>query len=96
MSGRNIVAALDDLFAADLNECDSLGVAGLETNGGSCWNVKTVTMGSNTIKFKLRICFDEVVMRADLDRSSQSPCGREILFEECFKIYIPESGGLLY
>jgi len=62
VSGRNIVAALDDLFAANLNKRDGLGVARLETDGCSCWNVKTVTMRSNTIKFKLRVCFNEMIM----------------------------------
>lgn len=69
MSGRNIVAALDDLLAANLNKRNSLGVARLETDGRSSWNVKTVTMRLNTIKFKLWVCFNEMIMRANLDRN---------------------------
>lgn len=69
MSGRNIVAALDDLLAANLNKRNSLGVARLETDRRSSWNVKTVTMRLNTIKFKLWVCFNEMIMRANLDRN---------------------------
>lgn len=62
MSSRNIVAAFDDLLATYLNKGDSLSVARLETNGGSCWNVKTVAMCPNAIKFKLRVRFNEMIM----------------------------------
>jgi len=67
VTSRNIVAALDDLFAANLNKCDSLGVSRLETDGCSCWNVKTVTLRPNTIKFKLWVCFNEMIVRSNLD-----------------------------
>jgi hypothetical protein len=67
VTSRDIVATLDDLFAANLNKRDGLGVAGLETDGCSCRNVETVTVGLNTIEFKLRVGFNEMIMRANLD-----------------------------
>jgi hypothetical protein len=63
---RNIVAALDDLVAANLDECDGFGVAGLKTDAGSCRNVEPEAMGSDAIKLQLGISFYEVVMGTNL------------------------------
>jgi hypothetical protein len=46
----DIVAAFDDLVAANLHECDGFGVAGLETDAGPCGNVESEAVGSDTVK----------------------------------------------
>jgi hypothetical protein len=62
VTSRNVVATLDDLLAANLNKRDSLGITRFETDRCSCWNVETIAVRSNTIEFKLWVCFDEVVV----------------------------------
>lgn len=62
----NLVSALDDLVARNLYQCYRLGVARFETDRSACGNVQTVAVRSYTIKLKLRVGLDEVVVRPDL------------------------------
>ena len=65
-----VVAALDDLVAINLDERDRLGVTGLKSDGGSGGNVKTETVGPDAVELQLGVCLDEVVVRADLPLSA--------------------------
>lgn len=66
MASRNLVSALYDLIARDLNQGDGLGVTRLETYRSSGWDVQTISMRPNAIELQLWVCLDEVVMRSNL------------------------------
>lgn len=61
-----VVAAFDDFVAANLDERNGFGVAGLEPDACSCGNVEPEAVGSDAVKLQLGVRFYEVVMGPDL------------------------------
>ena len=49
-------------MAGDLDEGDSLGVAGLEADGGAGGDVEAVAVGLDAVERELGVGFDEVVV----------------------------------
>lgn len=64
-----VVAAADDLVAANLDERDRLGIARLEADRGAGGDVEAEAVRAGAVKLELRVRLDEVVVRADLHRS---------------------------
>ena len=49
-AGRNQVAALYDLVATDLYQCDCFGVTRLEAHGGAGGDVEAVAVGADAVE----------------------------------------------
>lgn len=64
---REIITALDNFVAGNLDERDGLCVAGLKTHRRASGNVEAEAIGGDAVKRKLRVGLDEVVVAADLD-----------------------------
>jgi hypothetical protein len=62
LSRRNEVATLDNAIACDLDQRDRLGVAGFEPYRSPGGDIESVSVGPQTVKMKLRVGLDEVVM----------------------------------
>jgi hypothetical protein len=67
--GAQAVSARDFLVSANGNEVYALGVAWFEPYCGACWNIKALSICFFAIKVEERICFDKVIVGANLDAS---------------------------
>jgi hypothetical protein len=65
-----IIAAADGFVAGDLDECDGLGVAGLEADRCAGRNIEAEAVGAGTVEGEEGVGFDEVVVRSNLILSS--------------------------
>src|SRR6266480_1386510 len=60
---------VDDAFPGERDELHVAGLAGLEADGGAGGDVEAHAAGFPALEFQRRVGFEEMVVRADLDRT---------------------------
>lgn len=66
LARSNGVAALDNAIACNLDQRDRLGVTGFESYRSPRGDIEPVSVGPQTVKMKLRVGLDEVIVGSDL------------------------------
>jgi hypothetical protein len=62
-----IVSTCDNFVARDFDKVDYLNVSRFESYCSTCWDVQPFSIGFNTVEAKLRICFDKMIVRSNLN-----------------------------
>src|SRR6185503_16202947 len=64
--------AVDGTFSRKRDELHVAGLAGLKADGGAGGNVQAHATSFLAVEFQGRVCFEEMVVRTDLDRAVAS------------------------
>ena len=65
------------LFPAICTKLTVFGFARFEANGGAGGNIETAAISSGAVELEGGICFDEMVVTADLDGAVAKICDRK-------------------
>ena len=62
-----IVSTCDNSVARNIDKIDYFDVSRFESYCSTCWDVETFSIGFATVEAKLRVCFDKMIVRSNLN-----------------------------
>ena len=62
-----IVSTCDNFVTRNFDKVDYFDISRFESYCSTCWDVESFSIGFTTVEGKLRVCFDEMIVRSNLN-----------------------------